>query len=76
MRSLPLHHTQQEIATNGDEYSDFEYLLNITPELTGKLLSKGDWVEVLEPKSWRDEIRSKVAAMTDIYKKRRLFGII
>lgn len=76
MRSLPLHHTQQEIATNGDEYSDFEYLLNITPELTGKLLSKGDWVEVLEPKSLRDEIRSKVEAMTDIYKKRRLFGII
>ena len=76
MRSVPLHHSQREIATNGDEYSDFEYLLNITPELTGKLLSKGDWVEVLEPKSLRDEIRSKVEAMADIYKKRRLFGII
>ena len=76
MRSVPLHHSQREIATNGDEYSDFEYYLNLTPELTGKLLAKGDWVEVLEPKALRDEIRNKVEAMADIYKKRKLFGII
>ncbi len=76
MRSVPLHPSQQEIATKGDEYSDFEYYLNLTPELTGKLLSKADWVEVLEPKSLREEMKNKVEAMAEIYKKRKLFGII
>ena len=76
MRSVPLHHSQREIATNGNESSDFEYHLNLTPELTSKLLSKGDWVEVLEPKSLREEMKNKVEAMAEIYKKRKLFGII
>ena len=76
MRSVPLHSSQREIATNGDEYSDFEYHLNLTPELTGKLLSKGDWVEVLEPKELREEVKKRAESMAEIYKKRRLFGII
>ena len=70
MRSLPLHPSQREIATNGDEYSDFEYLLNLTPELTGKILSKGDWVEVLEPKELREEVKKYAHSIADLYKKR------
>ena len=70
MRTLPLHPSQREIAANGDEYSDFEYLLNLTPELTGKILSKGDWVEVLEPKALREEVRKNALSIADLYKKR------
>lgn len=70
MRTLPLHSSQREIASNGDEYSDFEYYLNLTPELTGKLLSKGDWVEVLEPKELREDLKKHALAISDLYKKR------
>ena len=73
MRSVPLHHSQQEIATNGDEYSDFEYRLNLTPELTGKLLSKGDWVEVLEPKQLRDEVKKYAESIANIYRRKRFW---
>ena len=73
MRSVPLHHSQQEIATNGDEYSDFEYCLNLTPELTGKILSKGDWVEVLEPKQLRDEVKKYAESIANIYRRKRFW---
>ena len=73
MRSLPLHPSQCEIATNGEESSDFEYHLNLTPELTGKLLSKGDWVEVLEPKALRDEIKMHADAIAALYKKKHFW---
>ena len=73
MRTVPLHPSQHEIATNGDEYSDFEYHLNLTPELTGKLLSKGDWVEVLEPKELREEIKKHAVAISNLYKKRHFW---
>lgn len=73
MRSVPLHHSQREIATNGNEHSDFEYLLNLTPELTGKLLSKGDWVEVLEPKELREEVKNNATSISNLYRKKRFW---
>ena len=73
MRTLPLHPSQREIATNGNESSDFEYYLNLTPELTGKLLSKGDWVEVLEPKSLREEVKNHATAIANLYKKKHFW---
>ena len=73
MRTLPLHPSQREIATNGNESSDFEYHLNLTPELTGKLLSKGDWVEVLEPKSLREEVKNHATAIANLYKKKHFW---
>ena len=73
MRTVPLHPSQREIATNGNEYSDFEYHLNLTPELTGKLLSKGDWVEVLEPKSLRDEVKEYADSISNLYRKKRFW---
>ena len=73
MRSVPLHPSQREIATNGNEYSDFEYLLNLTPELTGKLLSKGDWVEVIEPKELREKIKEQAQAIAELYRKKRFW---
>ncbi len=73
MRTLPLHSSQREIASNGDEYSDFEYYLNLTPELTGKLLSKGDWVEVLEPKTLREEVKKYADSISNLYRKKRFW---
>jgi hypothetical protein len=73
MRSVPLHPSQREIATNGKESSDFEYLLNLTPELTGKLLSKGDWVEVIEPKELREKIKEQAQAIAELYRKKRFW---
>ena len=73
MRSVPLHSSQREIATNGNESSDFEYYLNLTPELTGKLLSKGDWIEVLEPKELREKVKEQAQAIADLYRKKRFW---
>ena len=73
MRSVPLHPSQREIAINGNEYSDFEYYLNLTPELTGKLLSKGDWVEVIEPKELREKIKEQAQAIAELYRKKRFW---
>ena len=73
MRSVPLHSSQREIATNGNESSDFEYYLNLTPELTGKLLSKGDWVEVLEPKELREKVKEQAQAIAELYRKKRFW---
>lgn len=66
MRTLPLHHSQVEINTNlkhedeseGGEasYSDFQIELKPTLDFCGKLLSRGAWLEVLEPQSLRDKI--------------------
>ena len=73
MRSVPLHSSQREIATNGNESSDFEYYLNLTPELTGKLLSKGDWVEVIEPKELREKVKKYADAISNLYRKKRFW---
>lgn len=55
MRSLPLHHSQRETNTT-DEYSDFTLNIKPTLDFAGKLLSRGAWVEVLEPQSLRDQL--------------------
>ena len=60
MRSLPLHSSQEEIKTSDGEYSDFQYWLCLTPELATKILSMGEKVEVLEPRSLRVEIKRRL----------------
>ena len=60
MRSLPLHSSQEEIKTSDGEYSDFLYWLCLTPELATKILSMGEKVEVLEPRSLRVEIKRRL----------------
>ena len=68
MRSLPLHFSQQEIKTEHKEYSDFEYQLCLTPELTSQLLAMGEKIEVMEPKGLREEIRKRLFAAINRYK--------
>ena len=68
MRSLPLHFSQQEIKTEHKEYSDFEYQLCLTPELTSQLLAMGEKIEVMEPIGLREEIRKRLFAAINRYK--------
>lgn len=60
MRSLPLHHTQEEIECKHQQYSDFQYHLYLTPELTSQLLAMGEKIKVLEPVELREEIKSRL----------------
>jgi predicted DNA-binding transcriptional regulator YafY len=66
-RTLPLHHSQEEIETT-DAYSVFQYYLVPTFELTKEILSNGPYVEVLHPLSLREEIQSKAKKMAEMYK--------
>jgi predicted DNA-binding transcriptional regulator YafY len=66
-RTLPLHHSQEEIETT-DAYSVFQYYLVPTFELTKEILSNGPFIEVLHPLSLREEIMDKVKIMGKIYK--------
>ena len=66
LRTLPLHHSQQEVETEQD-YSVFE--LHIRPSFDFKqaILAMGANVEVLEPQSLRDEIKSTLNNMLKKY---------
>lgn len=55
LRDLPLHHSQHEINVT-EEYTDFELTLRPTSDFKSKLLSRGQWIEVLAPQSLADEI--------------------
>ena len=55
-RTLPLHHSQEEIE-NTDEYTVFRYYLSPTYDFIQEILSHGYNVEVLAPKHVRDEVR-------------------
>ena len=55
LRDLPLHHSQREIQST-EEYCDFELKLKLTSDFKAKLLSRGEWIEILEPKALAEEI--------------------
>ena len=55
LRDLPLHHSQREI-NKTEEYSDFELNLKPTADFKAQLMSRGQWIEILEPHSLADEI--------------------
>ena len=55
LRDLPLHPSQHEIRSSPD-FTDFELHLKLTSDFMSKLLSRGEWIEVLEPQSLADEL--------------------
>ena len=67
-RSSPLHKSQEEVVTIYNEYSDFQYRLCLTPELTTAILSYADLVEVLEPQELRAELKKRINNMFNFYK--------
>ncbi len=67
LRSLPLHHSQEEIETN-DDYSIFTLHVRPTFDFQQELLWNGDTLEVLEPQWLRKEIKEVVKRMGSLYK--------
>lgn len=68
LRTLPLHHSQKEIATTNN-YSDFEYHLVPSFDFRQAILKEGSELEVLEPQSFRDEIKDELTKTIRRYKK-------
>ena len=68
LRSLPLHHSQEEEIATSNEYSVFRYYLSLTPELTTQILAMGENVEVLEPQELRQRVRDRATQIANLYK--------
>ena len=58
LRTLPLHHSQREVAHTSD-YTDFEFDIRPTNDFINKLMFYGESLEVLEPADLRLKIRQK-----------------
>lgn len=65
-RTLPLHHSQEEIERNED-FSIFRYHIIPSFEFTQELLKQGANLEVLSPQWYRDEFAGKIAQMHQLY---------
>ena len=68
LRDLPLHHSQREINTT-EEYTDFELKLKPTADFKAQLMSRGQWIEIMEPQSLADEIVEWHKNAIERYKK-------
>ena len=66
IRTLPLHSSQKELEST-DEYADFAYFLRPTFDFKQELLSQADEVEVLEPLSLREEMKTILQRMLNRY---------
>ena len=69
LRSLSLHHSQQEVETTAD-YSIFELNIRPTYDFVQEIMRNGDCLEVLEPLWLREEIAEMVRCMYDKYKNK------
>ena len=66
LRSLPMHHSQRELKSK-DGYTDFSLILVPTFDFIQELLLHRDQLEVLEPKTLRNEISTIIARMGRLY---------
>ena len=70
LRSLPLHKSQREIEElSTNEYAVFEYNMKVSFELVQELLHHIDRIEVISPKSLRNEMKRVTDAMSGMYRK-------
>lgn len=67
LRTLPLHPSQKEIAIT-KEYSDFEFFIAPTFDFRQAILKEGSELEVLEPQSFRNEIKKELTKTLNRYK--------
>ena len=67
MRTLPLHPTQREIFAC-DAYADFELKLRPTYDFYMKLMSFGNMIKVLEPKTLQEEICKWLENTIEMYR--------
>lgn len=66
LRSLPIHHSQRELESKNG-HTDFALRLVPTFDFIQELLLHRDQLEVLEPKTLRDEISTIIARMERLY---------
>ncbi len=66
LRSLPLHHSQQETERT-DTYSIFTLRIRPTYDFMQEILWNGEHIEVLEPKSFRHEMEERIHRMWKKY---------
>lgn len=66
LRTLPMHHSQKEIATR-ESHSDFEYCLVPTFDFQQAILKEGHELEVVEPLDLRERIREELAKAMEHY---------
>ena len=59
LRTLPLHHSQRELASTSD-YTDFSFDIRPTSDFLGQLLSHGAGIEVLQPQDLREKMRGLI----------------
>ncbi|MBR5964490.1 MAG: WYL domain-containing protein [Bacteroidaceae bacterium] len=59
LRTLPLHHSQQEIDTQ-EAWADFSYFLRPTYDFRQELLSQAEQLEVLEPAEFREQFHDSL----------------
>ena len=65
-RSLPLHHSQEEIETT-DDYAVFKYYVVPSADFVQEILAHGDSVQVLESLELRNRIGQIVMNMGQLY---------
>lgn len=67
----PLHHSQQETLLFGEHedgiYGEISLMVEPNRELRGKILSYGQYLEVMKPQSLREDIREIVAKLLKQY---------
>lgn len=66
LRSLKLHHSQQEVETHED-YSIFTYRLCPELDFIIEIMSMGERVEVFEPKQLRNQIAESAEQLSRLY---------
>jgi predicted DNA-binding transcriptional regulator YafY len=67
LESLPMHHSQRLLESNG-EYADFELYLVPTYDFIMGLLQVGSMIEVLEPTSLHREMKGWSRELYNLYK--------
>ena len=67
LRTLPIHSSQEEIERN-DKYSIFRYNITPTIEFIQELRKYGAALEVLTPKTLRENFKNEAKKMSSIYK--------
>ncbi len=69
LRTLPLHHSQQELSAT-DDYADFSFDIRPTNDFLGELLSHGADIEILQPLSLREQQQRKIVQMLARYQQK------
>ena len=58
-----------EVLAEGDDYTDYKYIIHPTFDFKAELLSKGNRIEVLSPQSLREKIRDEHLKAANLYEK-------